>query len=179
MKIAFLSLSMLFLFICAGFSAGKAEIQLHLEEKTFLNPGGPEVIATMAGDISFEEKMLFYSMYKKEDAAIGFVLNFLIPGLGIGNYVIGDTSGGTITLVGSILSWAVYAVGLNMIYSTGYTGLLIGYAGIGGVCFFSIRGLVSPFTYVDHYNKQLKKALMMGNLSLDDGFHMDLFSISF
>jgi len=126
--------------------------------------------------------MLFYSMYKNDGAAIGFVVNFLLPGLGIGNYIIGDTSGGTITLVGSLASWVVYAVGIGMIYTSGSVGAAIGYIGLGGVVFFGVRGWVSPFTYTSYYNDQLKKSLMMSpvaSLKSDSVFHLDLISISF
>ncbi|NPV01390.1 MAG: P13 family porin [Brevinematales bacterium] len=182
MKQFLVSVLLVAVFASIGFSAGKAEIQLQLQEKTFLNPGGVEIIASMVGDLTMEDKMLMYTSYKKDDAAVGFVLNFLLPGIGIGNYVIGDTSGGTITLVGSLVSWAAYVVGMNLILSSPQVGVVVAYTGLGGACFFMIRGLVSPFTYVGNYNDQLKKSLLLTPMTAmvnDDVFHVDLYSISF
>jgi hypothetical protein len=171
----------MFAFIGQGFCTVKTELQFQLQEKAFLNSEGIKTISEMLSDVSFEEKMMLYSTYKRDDAYNGFYLNCVLPGLGIGNYVIGDTQGGTITLVGTLVSWAVFLGSYGLAYTTFSRPIVIGMAiaGGGGVLFFLFRGVISPFTYVDNYNNQLKKALLMGNMVFDDVFHADLISISF
>ena len=78
--------------------------------------------------------------HKRTDRLIGVLVNLLIPGLG--SLIIGDTTGGIITMAGYYLSFAAVYGGifiLNPIISV--TGLL-------GMLGFGIYAIVSPFTYV-------------------------------
>lgn len=105
------------------------------------------------------EKPLQVAGGSRKSAGLPVLLN-IIPGLGVGSFVEGDTLGGLLILGGGALAWTLViggaiastdAVALNPNATTGYgeiwAGLLTG-AGIG------IFGIVRPITFANKWNDE-------------------------
>ncbi len=114
------------------------------------------LISSKAAELSSNERMFLYERHKKE-ATVPFLLNFLL-GCGIGSYIEGDTTGGTVGLVGELGSLAIVLVG----YNSG-----IGYIGIATLLATRIYEIVRPFTFASNYNKELNLALLGGSVSCE------------
>lgn len=129
-------------------------------------------IGDMTAGVDSQHKMFYYDQYKKS-VAVPLVLNLFV-GFGIGLYVEGDTEGGTIALVGDLLSASVYLAG----YLHSYNGALendtdsitrgsfIMVGGLAAIIGFKIFGIVRPFIYANTYNKELSKALNLNSVQL-------------
>ncbi|MDR1786262.1 MAG: P13 family porin [Spirochaetaceae bacterium] len=135
-------------------------------------------IAEESYNLTASEKMLLLDAHEKT-AGLPFTANLLI-GFGLGSYMQGDTTGGTIQLVGELVGVASMIAGsvvleAGMIYTladtvTGdYTegpsswaassgsGLIL--AGYALTAALRIYGCISPFVFKARYNTKLKSAL--------------------
>jgi hypothetical protein len=109
--------------------------------------------------------MLFES--NKQSSTLPFILNLLI-GFGIGSYVQGDSTGGTIALAGDIVSLALLYGGYGQALSAAYnyssytgtegTGLMV--VGVIGMIATRVFELIRPFSFASDYNKKLSNALL-------------------
>jgi hypothetical protein len=160
-------------------------IQGLLKNGQYLKPLINYNIVSSVSSLSMEERQGLYYKCVKKDAFGGFILNFLI-GFGIGNYAIGDTQGGTITLFGYLLSGGIIALSQGMGSSISVGKSIVLATGLSGLGFFIIRGWVSPFTYQAYRNEEMKKLLLLNdNLTYNrqsmsgDIFHLELMSFSF
>ncbi len=114
-----------------------------------------------ASTMSSSEKMLFYTQNKK--SVVSPLLLNIFVGCGVGSYVEGDVTGGTISLVGELGSVALYYGGYIVSASQGSKGSNVGLAmsgaGLIGLLSFRIYEIVRACTYTAEYNKQLQNAL--------------------
>jgi hypothetical protein len=106
-----------------------------------------------------------YSLYEsnKKSTTVPFVVNFLL-GAGIGSYIQGDTTGGTVALTTELLGGAMYLIGsINAVSTdTGNTstkGITVAALGLVTYAVGRIYSWIRPFTYASNYNKRLSKAL--------------------
>lgn len=109
------------------------------------------------------QKFMLYGEYKK-DQWVPFLVNFLV-GAGIGSFIQGDKTGGTIALVGDIAGLGSVVVGAvsyaNASYSNSYTTSGLGLMTFGYITLLGTRifELIRPFTFMARYNSTLKNAL--------------------
>lgn len=131
------------------------------------------VFTDMATTMDASQKMLFYNQNKKGMTA-PLLLNIFL-GCGIGSYVAGDTTGGTIGLVGELGSAALLYVGYITTLkgtiargedgsATKWTedferGAIISYASLAAFAAVRIYEIVRACTYTSEYNRQLSNAL--------------------
>lgn len=178
------------------------KFRLLIESRSLSDRYNRELFRGITQAMPWSERYALYSLYKKNaglEALGGCAVNCLLPGLGIGNFIIGDTRGGWITLIGSLSSLALVYIGemmyYNSYYSYSYTGSYyyynpaadyVSFAGVAGYIFFCIRGLITPFTYMKNYNQDLLEALSANNMTagLDarpapDVVHITLFTVGF
>jgi hypothetical protein len=134
-----------------------------IDSKTFLTPEGKKKLMDVSKDISSEWKMMIYSKNEKS-GVLGCALNLLVPSLG--SWVMGDTTGALVVVIGVGGGILIYAIGYGMYassysYSSASGGTTLGLLGAGIMTVFEIVGLILPWTYADYYNKELKGGLGM------------------
>ncbi len=109
------------------------------------------------------QKFMLYGEYKK-DQWVPFLVNFLV-GAGIGSFIQGDKTGGTVALVGDLAGLGSIVIGAASYASASsvdpYTSSGLGLMTVGYITLFGTRiyELVRPFTYTAKYNSTLKTAL--------------------
>jgi hypothetical protein len=109
------------------------------------------------------DKMILYNECKK-DQWVPFLVNFVV-GAGIGSFIEGDKTGGTIALVGDLVGMGAVAFGAaaysSEIYSNPYTTKGLGTMTLGYVALIGTRifEIIRPFTYTARYNSTLKGTL--------------------
>ncbi|MDR1363321.1 MAG: P13 family porin [Spirochaetaceae bacterium] len=149
-----------------GFTDENDFIEMHSLIKDGLNKNY-ELINEKAQLLNLYEKLFLFDIHKK-DIGIPLAANIL-AGFGLGSYIQGDIVSGTIQLSGHILGLAamvasvystVYAYPVN-IYSSYY----LSNAGAMIFCASRLYGCVSPFIYMNTYNKKLKAALQYYSIS--------------
>ncbi|MCX7948503.1 MAG: P13 family porin [Treponemataceae bacterium] len=129
-------------------------------------------INELSNGLSGNEKLMIYNRYSKNSAALPFVVNMLV-GVGIGSYIQGDTFGGTMGLLGEVSGVALYLTGLSQMsyssYSSSRSSLGSTLAFSGALLFLGTRvyELIRPFTYQSEYNKKLREALGVYNISFE------------
>lgn len=122
-----------------------------------------EQIIRESTNLDQSQKLLLYGEYKK-DQWVPFIINFVV-GAGIGSFVQGDTTGGTIALVGDLAGMACVLLGVSSystaIYTDPYTTKGMGVMTLGYIALLGTRvfEIVRPFTYTSRYNSTLKGAL--------------------
>jgi hypothetical protein len=126
-----------------------------------------ELISEKSKLLNPSEKIFLFDIHEK-DIGIPLAANIL-AGFGLGSYIQGDIVNGAIQLSGHILGLAaivasvygtVYAYPVN-IYSSYY----LSSAGAMIFCASRLYGCVSPFIYMNTYNKKLKAALQYYSVS--------------
>jgi hypothetical protein len=117
---------------------------------------------------SLSQKARLYDGLKRDDAVLPFVLNLVLP-FGVGSYIQGDTSMGTYQLVsqlGFVLGMATglcytthTAYGVNN-WSNSYTepNALLYILATNSTASY-IAGLITPWTYQNSYNSQLRTSI--------------------
>jgi hypothetical protein len=142
------------------------EVNMLLNKSKTLSDVQLNMLTDLSSDLSsMQRSMIFES--NKQSPTVPFVLNFLV-GFGIGSYVQGDSTGGTIALVGDLVSiglfYGGYAQALNAAYySSSYTGTEgAGMMVVGAIGMLATRvfELIRPFSFASDYNKKLSNALM-------------------
>lgn len=203
-----LALCALFVLCVAGtaFSEGSDNyyrIRMFMDTHRSMSRYDLDNMRLLSQSLTMEEKYNLYTSYKMSPAAGlgGSLVNVLLPGFGLGNYLIGDRRGAQITLVTSIVSLGALFIGYEMenwyyydysyyYYSSSYYASpadLLMIAGTCGYLFCVIRGIVTPFIYVDQWNRQLVDTFSGGPFQtsmLDrhadrELFHMNVVSIRF
>ena len=108
-----------------------------------------------------------YSLYnsKKKETAVPFFLNLFL-GCGIGSYVQGDVTGGTIGLVGELGANAVMITGIFMSIDETPASIITFCAGAAGLIGIRVFEFVRPFSYTKKYNAVLKDSLLLDSASL-------------
>ena len=133
----------------------------------------------MSGSLTLNERTLLYEAYKKSTTA-PLLLNLFIGMFGvggIGSFVQGDMTGGTVAICGQFGGEILLFAGLAIIASNRggvYTVDMSAPANITAAIFevvggaatlgFWIFGLVRPFQYAGTYNEKLKSALNLNPL---------------
>jgi hypothetical protein len=128
--------------------------------------------------LSPSEKLFLFDIHSK-NSGVPFAVN-LIAGFGIGSYIQGDITSGTIQLSGQLLSLAGLIAGSLLMtpdiaespYEEGYgtkkaTDIGSAFIITGLVLFYGTRiyGCISPFVFKNVYNRKLKNALHYYSLS--------------
>ena len=124
------------------------------------------LLTDLSSDLSPMERTMLIESNKKSPT-IPFVVNLLV-GYAIGSFVQGDTTGGTIALVGDLVSLGVFYTGyIQALESIPSSGTYEGTEGVGlmlvgavGMLVSRIFELTRPFSYASNYNNTLSKALM-------------------
>lgn len=135
-----------------------------------------DLIEAKSASLSPSEKLFLLDVHKK-DSGIPFVVN-LLSGFGIGSYIQGDISGGTIQLSGQLLGLVGLVAGIGMsakvedhsssyygygrdYYANEITSLGKGFMITGVILFYGMRlyGYISPFIFKNIYNGKLRAAL--------------------
>lgn len=120
-------------------------------------------IKEAASTLKQTDKMMLYGEYKK-DQWVPFLVNFVV-GAGIGSFIQGDKTGGTIALVGDLIGLGAVIIGAssyyNAFYSDPYTTKGLGAMTLGYVTLIGTRifELIRPFTFTARYNSTLKESL--------------------
>lgn len=130
-----------------------------IDTKSFINDEGMHKLKEVSAGIPLDWKYLLYTQNEK-NILIGCGLNLLVPTLG--NWVIGDTVGGIIGVVGIGGGYIIYAGGISASYSRGYSSTSISpliYLGAGFILAGYIIPNISVLFYCDNYNKKLKQGL--------------------
>lgn len=123
------------------------------------------LISDLSSDLSAMQRNVLYES-NKQNTTMPLVLNLLL-GCGIGSFVQGDTIGGTVGLVGDILSATIFYAGYMqaMVATTSWSSdgtegsdLML----FGAALMFSskVSQIMRPFVYAKEYNKKLSSALM-------------------
>jgi hypothetical protein len=137
--------------------------------------GNFDAIKEAAGDLTETQRLNIYDFCKKDpisDGLLGAGVNFLV-GFGVGNFIIGDKAGGTLGLVLDLVSYGTILASVSIMFVssmnmgaawTPNSDIVIGayYALIGASTLVSLSRVVqfiSPFNYVQSYNKKLFSAL--------------------
>lgn len=164
------------LLMTAGvFAANNDVMTVDLLLKSGLKKNQGQILSYSAS-LNDTDKMMLYSSHEK-DTTLPFVLN-LVVGLGIGSYVQGDTTGGTIALVGDVCSVAAVGAGYGMMIAATTAGSMdpnmnvihpdsgmalgagiLTAAGFAAMLGFRIYECIRPFTYAKKYNQNLMNAL--------------------
>jgi len=116
-----------------------------------------------SSNLDQSQKFMLYGEYKK-DQWVPFLVNFLI-GAGIGSFIQGDKTGGTIALVGDLAGLGSVVIGASSYasasYSDPYTTSGLGLMTFGYIALIGTRifELIRPFTFTARYNSTLKNAL--------------------
>jgi hypothetical protein len=166
------------------------QLQSGIDKQLFLDPNKFDGLASISSQLPLEMREFAYNNGQKSDAVGGLLLNIFLPGFGIGNYVIGDTSGGTLNLLGFLASAITLALGSSLtepgippiIRQISTLGMVVSGIGGAGAAFFVIRGWISPFIYQNMYNENLKKLLLPEQQKLTHSaneFELPVLSISF
>ena len=98
-------------------------------------------------------KLLLVKQYEKS-TTLPFIVN-LFAGCGIGSYIQGDVTGGTIGLLGELASVGMIVFGATGSGERNYM-TIIGTAALAG---FRIFELIRPFDYANSFNFNLKNAV--------------------
>jgi hypothetical protein len=109
-------------------------------------------IQAVAKDLNLTQKMVLFREYKKA-TVLPFVLNLFLA-TGIGSWVQGRTFGGVVGTVGT-----VGGVGLLLNKNTQEAGAVI-------LAVTYVTGLILPWNHASSYNKKLKHAIGIENISL-------------
>lgn len=120
-------------------------------------------IRIASASLDQSQKFMLYGEYKK-DQWVPFLVNFVVGG-GIGSFIQGDKTGGTVALVGDIAGISAVVIGASSYasasYSDPYTTKGLGMMTFGYIALLGTRifELVRPFTFTAKYNSTLKGAL--------------------
>ena len=131
-----------------------------IKDDLFANEARIKMAST---NLNQAQKLMLYGEYKK-DQWVPFLLNFVV-GAGIGSFIQGDKTGGTIALVGDLAGISAVVIGAtsyaNAVYSDPYTTKGLGLTTFGYIALLGMRifELVRPFTFTARYNSTLKGAL--------------------
>jgi hypothetical protein len=143
--------------------------------------GNYDAIKEAAGGLTETQRLNIYDYCKKDpisDGLLGAGVNFFV-GFGVGNFIIGDKSGGTLGLVMDlVISGIMLASGsvvfistMNMIAGWGPTSdiVMVAYYTMLGasslITLSRVIQLISPFNYVQSYNRKLFSALSISRSS--------------
>lgn len=116
------------------------------------------MIMDLSKNLTTNQKYMLYSSNQKTSGG-ALALNLLV-GFGVGSYIQGDTTGGTIGLIFDILSYGVVCLGATGSGETVAVGLLT--KGISTI-FQCIR---APL-YAKKFNNALKQSLNLNSIAFD------------
>jgi len=123
------------------------------------------LLKDLSSDLSPRERTMLLES-NKQSPTVPFVVNLLV-GYGIGSFVQGDKTGGTIALIGDLVSLGVFYTGYAEALlavsdgsSDGTQGSGLMLAGAVGMLVFRIYELTRPFSFASDYNNAVSKALM-------------------
>ncbi len=132
-------------------------------------------IISLSASLENQDRAFLYASFAKEPT-VPFVINML-GGFGIGSYIQGDTTGGTIGLVGELGSIAAGIGGFFLMLGSGAFvdidnpdppplrmgmlggGMTLFYGGIAAWIGFRLFECIRPFSYANNYNKMLRGML--------------------
>lgn len=116
-------------------------------------------LSQMSLNFSLNQKESLYSS-NKISVTTPFLLNTVF-GFGLGSYIQGDISGGSITLAGMLSTFTVFSLGYGASLHYGENIYLncLSIASLTALVGFKIFGMVRVFTYASNYNKKLSKVL--------------------
>lgn len=128
-------------------------------------------IAALSINLSPLEKSILYEAYRM-NPALSLTVNATV-GMGIGSYIQGDVTGGTIALVGELCSISVAGAGYFLMSENPGSEVLrpvgIGILAAGAISFavFRVFECLRPYAYASDYNNLLVDALNgRGSLSI-------------
>lgn len=132
------------------------QINMLIDDNLFANQ---YVIADLAKDLSGTQKLMIYNQHKNSPV-LPFLFNFVI-GCGIGSYIQGDSTGGTIALCGDL--------GGALMVVIGYSSLNYSMFSIGSVLLLASRiyEIVQPFVYSSRYNAALRTVLGLNGVAFN------------
>ncbi len=150
---------------------GIIKTQSMIDSRVFLEKGGVEQMQTVSSKLNEESKMTLFDENKKI-RPLGW-LSLVVPSLG--NWLVGDSVGGVVSVAGFAGSTVVYMVGYVQFYSSLYSatgsssassyntvdtgGLYVMVAGLVLMIGFEIYSTASALLYADGYNNKLKAGL--------------------
>ncbi len=145
------------------------QISMMLSSSKKLSTPQLMAISEHAASLSMAQRTVLMEA-NKQTATLPFVLNLFV-GMGIGSYVQGDSTGGTVGLVGELVSLSVALGGYGMMLNEAYTtnnmksstataGSIMVIAGLASTLAIRIFEMIRPFTYANNYNKKLASSLM-------------------
>ncbi len=146
--------------------------QSMIDSHVFLQEGGAEKMQEYSTNLNEGSRKLLYDDNAKH-RALGW-LNLALPSLG--NWLVGDYNGGTITVIGYAGGETLYLGGYILFISAFeqqnidtffYTGISLMAAGIIISIASEIYGTVSALSYADYFNDNLKAGL---GISYNDSF---------
>jgi len=142
------------------------QLEMMLNKSKNLDDSQYYQISSMASGLSSAQRGTLFESHKKSPT-VPFIVNFLV-GFGIGSYIQGDAKGGTIALLGDLLSTGLIVGGYTVSLYTIFTGMS-GEMNVGeGLMTAGAIGLVAtrlfesirPFSFASNYNKKLSNTLM-------------------
>ncbi len=145
--------------------------QSMINSHVFLQEGGAEKMQEYSTNLDFQSRQSLYEDNKKRRAFAWF--SMAAPS--VGNWIVGDSVGGVINIVGSAAGLTAYIVGdtilnigaINNNNQTALDGAIVMIAGLVTYFGFNVYGTISAFSYADYYNDNLKACL---GISYNDSF---------
>lgn len=129
-------------------------------------------IIQLAQQLNQTQKQSLYTSHQKQ-ATLNAGLNVL-PGLGVGSFLQGDSGMGTTFLITDLLGITLMAIGLSSPPNS--LGANLGTTGLVAFSFSKGYGLVQPFQYSQTYNTLLREALQIEQVQTA---HLNLLNYQF
>ncbi|NPV00019.1 MAG: hypothetical protein HPY53_01435 [Brevinematales bacterium] len=164
----------------AGPAAKKAKINAEIKHWNIMDKYTGDAYFVNGVELS-RYQYVDYEFYKKEPG-VGVFMNLLLPGFGLGNVILGDNDGALIQIVGwsSSVFVAVTGAAIDKKDPGSQIGKVIEYAGIAGLGFFIVRGIISSFTFCADYNDKLLELVKNGTISYNkDGLEINIYQYQF
>ncbi len=133
-------------------------------------------IISLSSTLNYDDQMSLYKDLKKTSVPM-FLVNLLVPIPGLGSIIQGDTLGIKTTYIGVGSGGGVALLGYLIFRRSSYSSspdssksvdfgyyTMIAGGSIAGV--FFLYGLIKPFIYASHYNRDLKKLLSIPEESI-------------
>ena len=149
-----------------GNAAVTMQMQALIKSKAHMRKPGQLQMMGLADQLSESERLFLYSTNRKDNAAMGLLLNLLLTSLG--SWIQGDVSGALVELSWMALGITGLTTGVEYDYwgYAYYNGLF--YVGVGAIAFNIVYMCVRPFTFQRQWNNNLSRSLKTVTLSFLD-----------